>query len=42
VRQVIIGGTGSVSLALAKHVDDTSGIHPVKKVQKTVLRGTAH
>ena len=38
---VIIGATGTISRSFRKDVSDISGNYDVKKLQKTVILGTA-
>ena len=42
VIPVIIGATGTLSKSFRKYVSDIPGNHDVKKLQKTVILGTAH
>jgi hypothetical protein len=38
----IIGATGTTSKAFRKYVNNVSGNHEVKELQKTAILGTAH
>jgi len=42
VIPVIIGATGTISKSFRKYVSNIPGNHEVKKLQKTVILGTAH
>jgi len=42
VIQVIIGTTGTISKSFRKYVNNISGKHEVKELQKTATLGTAH
>ena len=39
---IIIGATGTISKTFRKYVSNIPGNHEVKKLQKTVILGTAH
>jgi hypothetical protein len=42
VIPVIIGATGTISESFKKYVSSIPGNHKVRKLQKTVILGTAH
>ena len=42
VIPVIIGATGTISKTFRKYVSNIPGNNEVKKLQKTVILGTAH
>jgi hypothetical protein len=42
ITPVIIRATGTISKSFRKYVSNIPGNHEVKKLQKTVILGTAH
>jgi hypothetical protein len=42
VIPVIIGATGTISKSFRKYVNNITGNHEVKELQKTAILGTAH
>jgi hypothetical protein len=42
VTPVIIGATGTISKPFRKYLSTIAGYHEVKKLQKTVILGTAY